>query len=182
MIWWLGYVALLLILFVRVDPGSRASRAPLHPGPDEPLRLVAAHHAVFYALLLGAPLEALLVGGSARGRAAGLLLFAAGVAAYRIAARALGESLSPLVTPRPGGELVTGGPYRYLRHPMYVGQALIAVGAPLTLGCRWVTWLALPAVVILALRAALEDEALARTFPEHARWAAHAKRLIPFVY
>ena len=52
----------------------------------------------------------------------------------------------------------------------------------MTLGCRWVIWLALPAMAVLALRAGLEDEALARTYPEHARWAAHAKRLIPFVF
>jgi protein-S-isoprenylcysteine O-methyltransferase Ste14 len=182
MIWWLGYVALLVVLFVRVEPAPPAARAPLDAGPDEPLRLVAAHHAVFYALLLGAPLEALTLGGRAGGRLVGLLLFATGVAVYRLSGRALGDSLSPLVTPRPGAELVTSGPYRYLRHPMYVGQALIAVGAPLTLGSRWVAWLALPAVAILALRGGLEDEALARTFPEHARWAVQAKRLIPFVF
>jgi len=182
MIWWLTYVLLLVILFVRVDAAAAAPRPPLHAAPDEPVRIVAVHHAVFYALLLGAPVEALLRGGATRGRALGLLLFAAGVAGYRVAARALGESLSPLVTPRTGAELVTRGPYRYLRHPMYVAQALIAIGAPLTLGCRWVTWLALPAMAILALRAGLEDEALARTFPEHSRWAAHAKRLIPFVF
>ena len=182
MIWWLAYVVLVVFLFVRVDSGSAAPKPPLHPGRDEPLRLVAAHHAVFYALLLGAPLEALVLGGSGRGRVVGLLLFTAGVVGYRRAGRALGDSLSPLVTPRPGGELVTRGPYRYLRHPMYVAQALIAVGAPLTLGCRWVTWLAVPAMAILAVRAGQENEALARTFPEHARWAARAKRLIPFVF
>jgi protein-S-isoprenylcysteine O-methyltransferase Ste14 len=182
MIWWLGYVVLLAVLFVRIRTPDSAPPAPLHPAPDEPLRLVAIHHATFYALLLGAPLEALIRGGATRGRMLGLLLFATGVWTYRSPGRALGDSLSPLVTPRPGAELVTQVPYRYLRHPMYVGQALIAVGAPLTLGCRWMLWLALPAVAILVLRAGFEDAALARTFPEHGRWAARAKRLIPFVF
>jgi len=182
MIWWLGYVVLLAILFVRVRTDAVAPHAPLHPGPDEPVRLVALHHAVFYALLVGTPLEALITGGAPRGRLLGLLLFAAGVATYRTAGRALGESLSPLVMPRPGAELVTRGPYRYLRHPMYVGQALVAVGAPLTLGCRWVLVLAVLAIGILVVRSALEDAALARTFPEHGRWAVQAKRLIPFVF
>jgi protein-S-isoprenylcysteine O-methyltransferase Ste14 len=111
-----------------------------------------------------------------------VLLFAAGVAMYRVAGRALGEALSPLVSPRPGAALVTSGPYRYLRHPMYVGQALIAVGAPLTLGCRWVVWLALPALLVLGLRMVSEEAALARTFPDYGGWAARAKRLIPFVF
>src|SRR5262249_59635800 len=101
---WLAYGVLLVIWFVRGAPANWRPRPPLHPGQDEPLRLVALHHAVFYGLLLGAPLEALVLGGSERGRAAGLLLFAVGVVGYRLAGRALGDSLSPLVTPRARAE------------------------------------------------------------------------------
>jgi protein-S-isoprenylcysteine O-methyltransferase Ste14 len=182
MIWWVAYLALVLVLLVRLVPPGTTARPPVRPGPDEPLRLVRTHHALFYAILLGAPLEALVLGGTPARRGLGVVLFAAGVAMYRIAGRALGEALSPLVSPRPGAALVTSGPYRYLRHPMYVGQALIAVGAPLTLGCRWVVWLALPALVVLGLRMASEEAALARTFPGYGGWAARAKRLIPFVF
>jgi len=182
MVWWLGYATLLLVLFVRVPTPESATRPPLHASPGEPLGLVRAHHALFYAILLGAPLEALVLGSAQRWRAIGLVCFVLGVGLYRGAGRALGEALSPLVAPRPGAALVTDGPYRYLRHPMYVGQALIAVGAPLTLGSRWVVWLALPAVAILVVRAGLEDAALARTFPEHAQWAARAKRVVPFIF
>jgi protein-S-isoprenylcysteine O-methyltransferase Ste14 len=182
MLWWIGYVALLLLLFVRVRPSGSPSPRPLRADPDEPLGLVKVHHAVFYALLLGTPLEVLVLGGASRGRGLGLVCFAAGVTLYRVAARALGDSLSPLVSPRPGAALVTHGPYRYLRHPMYVGQALIALGAPLTLGARWMLWLAAAAGALLGIRAGLEDAALARTFPEHAAWATRAKWLLPFVF
>jgi len=182
MIWWLGYVALLLILFVRVQTPESAPPPPVFAEPDEPLRLVHAHHGLFYAILLGTPLEALVRGGAAPGRFVGLALFAVGVALYRLGGRALGESLSPLVSPRLGAMLVTHGLYRHLRHPMYLGQACIALGAPLTLGSRRVVWLALPAVALLVARAVVEDAALARTYPEHARWAARTKRLVPFVF
>jgi protein-S-isoprenylcysteine O-methyltransferase Ste14 len=182
MIWWAAYLVLVLVLVVRVVPSGTSARPPLRPPPGEPLRLVWAHHALFYAILLGAPLEALVLGGVASGRRLGVVLFATGVATYRLAGRALGEALSPLVSPRPGVALVTSGPYRFLRHPMYIGQALIAIGAPLTLGCRWVVWLALPALVVLGIRAAFEDAALARAFPGHGGWAARTKRLIPFVF
>lgn len=184
MIWWLAYLGLLAVLVVRVQAPDAVPPAPVHAEPDEPLRLITLHHALFYAILLGAPVEALLRGGggAASGRATGLLLFTAGVTGYRIAGRALGDALSPLVSPRPGAMLVTHGPYRRLRHPMYLSQALIAVGAPLTLGCRWVLWLALPAVAVLLIRARLEDTVLARTYPEHARWTAQAKRVLPFVF
>jgi len=181
MIWWLGYLGLLLVLVVRVQTPETATHRPLRAGPDEPLGVVKAHHAVFYAILLGAPLEALMIGGAPRWRLCGLLAFGVGVVLYRVAGAALGDALSPLVTPRPGARLVTRGPYRHLRHPMYAGHALIAVGAPLTLGSRWVVWLSIPAIAILVLRARLEDAALARAFPEHQPWAARAKGLIPFV-
>lgn len=182
MMWGLGYVAVLLALFVRVQPADGAPRPPLFAEPDEPLRLVRAHHALFYAILFGAPVEALLRGGAARSRLLGLALFAGGVALYRVAGHALGESLSPLVNPRAGAMLVTDGLYHHVRHPMYLGQACIALGAPLTLGSRWVVWLAIPAITLLVARAVLEDAALARTYPEHARWVARTKRLLPFVF
>lgn len=179
--WGVAYTGLLLALFVRFGPPASAHR-PLRPEPGEPLRLVAAHHMLFYVLLLAAPVEAVLVGGAPSWRGLGLVLFALGVYGYRRAGAALGDALSPLVSPRPDASLVTDGPYRWLRHPMYLSQALIAIGAPLTLGCRWVTWLAVPAVVLLGVRMWLEDAALARRFPEHSRWAATAKRIVPFVY
>jgi protein-S-isoprenylcysteine O-methyltransferase Ste14 len=179
--WGLAYTVLLLALFVRFGPPQSAHR-PVRPEPGEPLRLVGLHHMLFYVLLLAAPLEAVVVGGASDGRTVGLALFALGVLGYRRAGAALGDALSPLVSPRPDATLVTGGPYRLLRHPMYLSQALIAVGAPLTLGCRWVTWLAVPAIVVLVVRMRLEDAALARRFPQHAEYAASAKRIVPFVY
>jgi isoprenylcysteine carboxyl methyltransferase (ICMT) family protein YpbQ len=181
--WWVAYVALLAVLFVRVQAPDAAPPPPLRPAPDEPLALVSWHHRLFYALLLGTPVEALVRGGAPDGRLLGVAAFAAGVAAYRVAGNALGASISPLVSPRPGGALVTRGPYRYLRHPMYLGQALIAVGAPLTLGARWMLLLVVPALAILVVRARREDAALARAFPhEFPHHARQAKRLVPFLY
>lgn len=183
MIWGAAYVVLLLVLFVRVQTSPDATpRAPIHPLPGDPLGLIRLHHRLFAAILLGAPIEALLRTGPARWRPVGLVAFAAGVALYRLGGRALGDALSPLTEPRPGVPLVTAGPYRWLRHPMYLGQALIAVGAPLTLGSRVTIWLAIPALVILARRIVLEENALARTYPEYSRYAAHAKRVIPFLF
>jgi protein-S-isoprenylcysteine O-methyltransferase Ste14 len=128
------------------------------------------------------PLEAIAIGGEEVGRLVGALLFAAGVALYRTAGRSLGAALSPFVGPRAGSGLVTGGLYRYVRHPIYVSEAMIAVGAPLTLGSRYVLWLAVPAVAVLVLRVVREEAALARTFPNYACYAARTKRIVPFLY
>src|SRR5205809_938168 len=130
----------------------------------------------------GAPLARALAGGAQTGRAPGAVCLALGVLGYRLAGRALGEALSPFIEPRAGGPLVTQGPYRCLRHPMYLAQAAIAVGAPLTLGCRLILVLVPLAVLVLALRVKLEDDALARTFPEYWRYAARTKRIVPFVF
>jgi protein-S-isoprenylcysteine O-methyltransferase Ste14 len=182
-IWWLVYVGLVAVLFVRVQAPDAPSPRPLHPAADEPFALVHWHHRIFYALLVGAPIEAVLRGGASGGRLLGALCFAAGVVAYRVAGRSLGPALSPLVSPRPEATLVTHGPYRWLRHPMYLGQVLIAVGAPLTVGARLVLCLAVPAFVVLTVRAHLEDAALARAFPmDHPQYVDRTKRLLPFLF
>ena len=183
MIWWIGYLLLLTILFVRVQNPDAAPRPPLFAEPDEPVRLIQAHHWLFYGILLGTPLEAAFRGGAARGRLVGWRSFAAGVALYRLGGSALGDSLSPLVNPRLGA---TPGDQRAVpaRAPSHVPRAglhcsgrsthaRLAVGA-LARRCR--PW------CVLVARAVLEDAALARTYPEYARWAARTKRLVPFVF
>jgi protein-S-isoprenylcysteine O-methyltransferase Ste14 len=79
------------------------------------------------------------------------------------------------------GGLVTTGPYRYWRHPIYASIIYFVwagqVEAPTALS------LALAAVVTLGLlvRMLIEESFLTRAYPEYAQYAKHAKRLIPFV-
>jgi len=178
----LGYALCLAALVVRVRTTDALPPDPARPLAGEPLWLTRVHHAVFAAILLGAPVERVVAGGDPAGRVAGLALFAVGVLLYRVGGSALGDALSPFIEPRAGVALVTHGPYRHLRHPIYLGQALIAIGAPLTLGCRAVLGLTVLVLVVLALRIVREEDALARTFPDYSRYAATTKRLVPFVY
>lgn len=182
MIWGLLYLVLLGTLFVRVQATPTAAPVPQFPLPGEPLSLVMLHHRIFYLLLLAVPVEALLLGGRPGGRLAGAALFALGVALYRIGGGQLGESRSPFVLPKAGAPLVTAGLYRWIRHPMYLGHALIALGAPLTLGVRWTAWLAVPALAVLLYRVGQEDAALRERYPDYAAYAASTKRLVPFIY
>ena len=181
--WGAVYAALVLALFVRVqEPNAPVRPGPI-PGADEPLRLVGLHHALFYALLLVVcPLEVLVLGGETRGRVVGALAFAAGVGLYRWSAAALGDALSPLVTPDPRGRLVTSGPYRFVRHPMYLGQLGIAFGAPATLGCRWAFAMSFAAAVVLVVRIGREEDALSHTYADYPTYRARSKRLLPFVF
>ena len=177
-----AYAVLLTALVVRVRTEEAPVPVPAEPPPGEPLWITRLHHLLFALVLLGAPVERLVTGGTPVGRGPGLVLLAAGVFLYRIAGRTLGAALSPVIEPREDAALVTHGLYRHVRHPIYLAEAMIALGAPLALGCRWLLLVTLAALATVALRIMREEHALARTFPDYARYAATTKRLLPFVY
>ncbi|HET6358962.1 isoprenylcysteine carboxyl methyltransferase family protein [Streptomyces sp.] len=116
---------------------------------------------------------ALLVGALAEVRLAGrpfLPLFGWTMVALVVAAQALrwwcirtlGRQWNTRVIVVPGLPLVTGGPYRWLRHPNYVAVAAEGLALPLVHGA-WVTALAFTALnsVLMAVRIRCEDGALA---------------------
>jgi protein-S-isoprenylcysteine O-methyltransferase Ste14 len=180
--WGAAYVVLVAALVVRVRAGDAPVPEPARPLAGEPLWITRLHHALFLVVLAAGPVERLVRSGADAWRVTGVALFAAGLLLYRAGGRTLGDALSPFIGPRAGAPLVTHGLYAVLRHPIYLGQALIAVGAPLTLGCRATLAASAAAVAVLVLRIVREEEALARTFPDYARYAAKTKRLVPFVY
>lgn len=148
------------------------------------MALVRRHHRAFYALLLAAPLEWLLRGRPVAGWVAlvGSLLFLAGVVGYRRAGSALGPQLTPLVAPSEPPVLVERGPYRRLRHPMYLAELAMALGAPLTLGATVTLALTLVFAVIVVQRVRLEERVLGDTMPRYRDYAARTHRLVPYVY
>jgi protein-S-isoprenylcysteine O-methyltransferase Ste14 len=123
-------------------------------------------------------------GEDAVARGAGALLFIAGNLLYFAARRALRSNLQLAATPpRDGNTLVTGGPYARIRHPIYLGEILIALGLALVVG-SWI-FLAIAAVILLFLPAVIarEEGQLAAAFG--GAWDAHAlrtRRLIPGIW
>ena len=181
--WGAVYAVLVLAVFVRFGDPSKPVRPDPVAGANEPLRLLGLHHGLFYALLLVVcPLEAVLAGGARDGRLAGAVAFASGIALYRWGAASLGDALSPLIGPNPRGRLVTVGLYRRIRHPMYLGQLLIAVGAPATLGCRWAFAVSFAAAVVLFVRIPIEENALSKMYAEYPIYRSRSKRIVPFVF
>src|SRR5262249_55309685 len=82
-----------------------------------------------------------------------------------------------------GHKVVTTGPYRYVRHPMYAGAIFFLLGTPLLLGSWYGLALAPILIAVLAVRAVLEERTLAAELEGYADYAARVRyRLIPRVW
>jgi protein-S-isoprenylcysteine O-methyltransferase Ste14 len=79
----------------------------------------------------------------------GLLLVWIGIGLALWAARTLGRFYRPVVAIDKHHEVVTAGPYRYVRHPLYAGSMLVMTGVGIALG----NWLSLIVCVLMPLAA-----------------------------
>jgi protein-S-isoprenylcysteine O-methyltransferase Ste14 len=87
--------------------------------------------------------------------------------------------------PRIGGVLVASGPYRWIRHPMYSAVLLggVAAGGAISAGASARAWVAVAALaVVLAVKAALEEEWMAQTHPGYAEYRKRTWRFVPGIY
>ena len=77
--------------------------------------------------------------------------------------------------------LTTGGPYAYVRNPLYLGTMLVALG--LAMAARSIGWALLFAAVFLLIYLpviTLEEQHLAKLFAGYATYAAGVPSLIPY--
>jgi protein-S-isoprenylcysteine O-methyltransferase Ste14 len=94
----------------------------------------------------------------------------------------LGTNLTAVPYPKEQGILVETGPYRFVRHPMYSGAILMALG-----WAFWVHgWLTIGYAVILFvffdLKARREEQWLKEKFSGYANYQTRVHKLIPFIY
>ncbi len=109
-------------------------------------------------------------------------LLGAGVAvgAWALAANRPGNfNIRP--DPHPEGRLVTGGPYAWVRHPMYLA-VLLAMASFALVGdaWQWAAWAALAAV--LAAKARREERGLAILHPGYEAYRRRTRAIVPFVF
>lgn len=75
------------------------------------------------------------------------------------------------------------GPYRYVRHPGYVGGFLFTASTGLVLGSLWACLPQFIACALLVWRTRLEDQVLLAELPGYAQYAAGTRyRLLPGVW
>jgi len=82
-----------------------------------------------------------------------------------------------------GHTVVTTGPYRYVRHPGYVGIIAFGLATPLMLGTLWAFIPALFMLCISVVRTALEDRTLKEELAGYNYYAEHVRyRLLPGIW
>jgi len=83
----------------------------------------------------------------------------------------------------PGQEVISSGPYRIVRHPMYLGACAMWLFTPLALG----SYVTLPAFILLipliVLRLVNEEKVLRHDLPGYTEYCLHTRfRLVPFLW
>jgi len=76
-----------------------------------------------------------------------------------------------------------GGPYRYVRHPAYIGAIIYELAVPIVLGSWWAMLASGLAIILLIVRTALEDRTLQAELADYADYVRQTKyRLVPGVW
>jgi len=92
------------------------------------------------------------------------------------------SKLSILPEPALHATLITNGPYRFIRHPMYTAILLGSVG----LLIHQFTWLRLAIVIALAIvlvvKLTWEERMLLQKFETYRDYMQRSKRLLPFIF
>ncbi|MET3683866.1 protein-S-isoprenylcysteine O-methyltransferase Ste14 [Alkalibacillus flavidus] len=114
----------------------------------------------------------------------GLLLLSLGITLRYWGIQALGKQFTRHVYVDENDTLVSHGPFRYLRHPLYTGLTCIVIGFSLInlsiLGLIIVVTIFIPAIIH---RMQLEENMLKASFgPTYEQWMQQRARLIPFIY
>ena len=114
---------------------------------------------------------------------AGVLVTVGGLAFAVWARRHIGRNWSAIVTLKQDHELVTSGPYAWVRHPIYTGLLFGFLGSAFALG-QWRGLLAVAIVYLSLLRKyRLEERWMRERFGiAYDAYRARVKALVPFLF
>jgi protein-S-isoprenylcysteine O-methyltransferase Ste14 len=165
--WWLKLaIVWAFVVFVSVRPPAR-----------KPSRSVVAMAACAAALAATVVLRAPAGADSTSLVVAGDVLATASAAWMLVSVLALGRCFG--ILPEVRG-LVTRGPYRLVRHPLYLGELGVCAGLVLAAPSAWNVAVAAVFVVAQVVRMRLEERALAEEFSDYAGYARTTPRLMPW--
>ena len=113
--------------------------------------------------------------------AIGLALFALGLA-FAIWARIhIGRNWGTPMSQKDDPELVTSGPYRFVRHPIYSGILVAGIGTAVALSWYWLFAVVLAGIYFI-YAATVEERFLTEQFPDsYPAYKRSTKMLVPFL-
>ena len=91
----------------------------------------------------------------------------------------LGRAFSILPQAR---QLATSGPYRLVRHPLYLFEIIAMLGVALQFRQPWAMIIFVVDAALQILRIGHEERVLAQAFPDYPAYAAKTSRLFPALY
>jgi protein-S-isoprenylcysteine O-methyltransferase Ste14 len=82
-----------------------------------------------------------------------------------------------------GHKTITTGPYRFVRHPMYIGTSVLLLALPLALGSLYALFPLFFCIVLMLVRTHLEDKTLHEELEGYEEYAQKTKyRIIPGIW
>lgn len=113
---------------------------------------------------------------------AGFLMFLIGFMLAIWARRSLGKNWGMPMAQKQNPELITSGPYAYIRHPIYTGVLLMALASFLVVNMYWLI-VFIVAAVFFIYSAFAEEKLMMKEFPKaYPSYKAKTKMLMPFVF
>jgi protein-S-isoprenylcysteine O-methyltransferase Ste14 len=112
----------------------------------------------------------------------GQILFYSGIVIAIWAAILLGPNLTPLPKPKPSGEFIQSGLYRFVRHPIYFGVILVCFGWASIEQTLYTLVLAIILLIFFDLKSRQEEIWLTEKFSEYDVYKQNTKKLIPFLH
>lgn len=80
-------------------------------------------------------------------------------------------------------QVATGGPYKYVRHPGYVGFIIMVLATPIALGSLYAVSMSVIVVLILIIRTTFEDKTLKNELKGYIEYSENVKyKLVPFLW
>lgn len=87
------------------------------------------------------------------------------------------------VSAAPGGaSLIRGGPYRFIRHPMYAAALLFVWTAVVSHISALTLAIGIAVTILCIVRINVEDKLLREAYPEYLEYARTTKALVPYVF